>query len=221
MLLHNSSYNTMDDTGLLYINENSLSKEFCNDLIKYFEIDNHRYDGVTASGMRKHIKDTTDLVISRISDRAPWDIYKETLNNELQHNITEYCTQLNNNCDNNNCDNIYNIFQSTKLEIPSMQMQKYDANVGKYVYHNDYQCNFEERQMRQITFMWYINDVEEGGETEFWKDQKIKPTAGKLVLFPAHWTYPHRAKMPISGHKYIITGWIYESYPDSHDNYIK
>jgi len=64
--------------------------------------------------------------------------------------------------------------------------------------------------MRMLTFLWYINDVEEGGETQFWKNVKIKPTVGKLVLFPASWTYPHKANIPISHDKYVITGWIYD-----------
>jgi hypothetical protein len=58
--------------------------------------------------------------------------------------------------------------------------------------------------------MWYLNDVEEGGETEFFGNYKIKPETGKFVLFPATWTYPHAALVPRSGDKYIITGWFYE-----------
>jgi Rps23 Pro-64 3,4-dihydroxylase Tpa1-like proline 4-hydroxylase len=203
------------DNGLLYINENSLSKEFCNDMIKIFEVDTRRYAGVTASGMNTDIKDSTDLVISNFSHSAPWDIFLKTLKTELQHNVMEYTNKLTSNCGSSTRD--ISLFGCPKLHIPSMQMQKYDANIGKYIYHNDYQCNFNKKDMRQITFMWYINDVEEGGETEFWKDQKIKPTAGKLVLFPAHWTFPHRALVPISGNKYIITGWIYEDYSNSID----
>ena len=66
--------------------------------------------------------------------------------------------------------------------------------------------------MRKLTFLWYINDVEEGGETEFFGNHKIKPEAGKLILFPASWTFPHCGKMPISDDKYIITGWLWEHY---------
>ena len=60
-----------------------------------------------------------------------------------------------------------------------------------------------------FTYLWYLNTVIEGGETVFWDSYKIKPEAGKIVLFPACWTFPHTGKMPISNDKYIITGWIY------------
>ena len=64
-------------------------------------------------------------------------------------------------------------------------------------------------QERHITFIWYLNDVNDGGETAFDGIYKIRPKSGKLVLFPASWTYPHCGKMPLSSDKYIITGWIY------------
>ena len=60
-----------------------------------------------------------------------------------------------------------------------------------------------------LTFLFYLNTLEEGGHTEFWGNYKIKPETGKLLLFPASWTFPHCGKTPISDNKYIITGWIY------------
>ena len=45
---------------------------------------------------------------------------------------------------------------------------------------------------------------------KFWKRKTIKPEAGKLLLFPASWTFPHCGQMPISHDKYIITGWLCE-----------
>jgi hypothetical protein len=89
-------------------------------------------------------------------------------------------------------------------------IQKYDKNKGEYIYHNDF--HMISIKYRVITFLWYLNDIHEGGETEFWDSYKIKPTAGKIVLFPSSWTYPHRGKMPISDNKYIITNWLYINY---------
>ena len=92
------------------------------------------------------------------------------------------------------------------------QIQKYIANHGLYNYHHDtyfIKNNNSYTQMRILAFIWYLNTVDEGGETEFFNGRlKIKPEKGKLLIFPATWTYLHRGKMPISGDKYILTGWV-------------
>ena len=47
---------------------------------------------------------------------------------------------------------------------------------------------------RHVTFGMYLNDIEEGGETEFpLQKLKIKPEAGKALIFPANWIYSHRS----------------------------
>lgn len=81
---------------------------------------------------------------------------------------------------------------------------------GKYLYHNDFDILFESMEFRAIAFIWYLNDVDIGGETEFFNGKiKIKPEVGKLLLFPSLWTYPHSGLIPLSSDKYIITGWLY------------
>jgi hypothetical protein len=63
---------------------------------------------------------------------------------------------------------------------------------------------------RLLTFIWYLNTVENGGETEFFNGRiKIKPEKGKLLLFPSTWTYNHKGNIPISSDKYIVTGWVW------------
>ncbi len=50
----------------IYINNNSISKYLCNDIIQMFEEQfDGKYEGVTASGLNKNIKDTTDYIIPR------------------------------------------------------------------------------------------------------------------------------------------------------------
>ncbi len=189
---------------LVYINKNSLSKELCVVMINLFETDCNRYLGVTHNGLNPMVKDTTDCVITNAGPQ--WDKINKLLTKELRINVKKYILESN-----NKVNPTYNCC-SSNLSTESMQMQKYDKNKGKYVYHQDYSCDWKNKKMRQITFLWYINDVEEGGETEFFGNHKIKPEAGKLILFPASWTYPHCGKMPISDDKYIITGWLWEHY---------
>ena len=56
--------------------------------------------------------------------------------------------------------------------------------------------------------MVYLNDVTDGGETEFpTQDKKFSPRAGDVLIWPAYWTHPHRGIVSESQVKYIATGW--------------
>lgn len=197
---------------LIYVNTKSLSQELCNDMINMFESSNQRHPGVTFSGLNKNIKSTTDLLISK-SGCGEWDRINKTLYKELDYNVQEFSKKYG-----RKINDIYNVFSTDYIFTESLQMQKYDKNIGKYVYHHDYSCDVSTNKMRQLTFIWYLNDVIDGGETEFWGQYEVKPEAGKLVLFPASWTFPHCGKMPISSDKYIVTGWLWENIEDNKKN---
>ena len=55
----------------------------------------------------------------------------------------------------------------------------------------------------------YLNDVEEGGETEFLHQSvRVKPKTGRIVFWPAGYPFVHRGNPPLKGEKYIMTGWL-------------
>ena len=67
-------------------------------------------------------------------------------------------------------------------------------------------------QDRVLAWMIYLNDVDEGGETEFlYQGRKVKPKAGRVVIWPAAFTHLHRGNPP-SNVKYILTGWWHGQY---------
>lgn len=71
---------------------------------------------------------------------------------------------------------------------------------------------------RTYTFMVYLNDVEEGGETRFTRiDLNIKPKKGKAVVWcnidkdmKGNWYAEHWGMPVIKGEKQIITKWFRE-----------
>lgn len=193
-------------SDLIYIKTNSLSKEICRDIIELFERQEDKRIGLQGGGtVNLNVKNTTDYTIT--DGGFEWKEINMLLRKELGNHISKYVRNF--------CVSIrnpdYRLFISDKIAMDSMQIQKYTKGIGKYVMHHDFNCRWKEETMRQLTFIWYLNDVVEGGETEFWSNYNIKPEAGKLVIFPAHWTFPHRGKMPISSDKYIITGWLYSN----------
>ena len=193
------------DENLIYTYDNAISPLLCKTIIDMYEKEDNRYNGVVGSGYNPDIKETIDFVIPTSVYR--WERIYSFLNKELAKNLKTYFNQLNviDKC------NILSprFINSNFLQYDAFMMQKYFKNKGKFDYHHDFLCDFEKSRYRIITFIFYLNDVIEGGETEIWGHTHIKPTAGKLLLFPASWTFPHCGKMPISSDKYIITGWLY------------
>jgi hypothetical protein len=175
-----------------------------------FELEQNKLrEGVTLSGEHKTIKDTKDILIPK-NDKN-WERIENVLQKELEIGLKKYMNSLKKEeyyFPNNSGIN-YTLIDDS-LHIDYFMIQRYQKGKGKYVYHCDYHNDVKQSRYRVITYIFYLNDVVDGGETEFWGGTfKIKPTRGKLVLFPATWTYPHRGVMPISDNKYIITSWFY------------
>lgn len=88
----------------------------------------------------------------------------------------------------------------------SIKIQKTEPTEGYHVWH----CESNSRNVRDRVCAWllYLNDVEEGGETEFlFQNIRVKPKMGTFVLWPGGFTHQHRGNPPISGTKYVMTGW--------------
>lgn len=62
---------------------------------------------------------------------------------------------------------------------------------------------------RYLVFLWYLNDVEEGGETQFPDiGVSVAPRTGRLVVFPPYWMFQHAGLPPRSGDKYILSTYL-------------
>lgn len=88
----------------------------------------------------------------------------------------------------------------------TFRLQKTPIGGGYHAWHHERGDN--ENIYRVLAVILYLNDVEEGGETEFFHQHKrIQSKAGRLVIWPAGFTHTHRGNPPISNEKYIITTW--------------
>lgn len=178
----------------------SIPPALCDEIIELYEKTEGKYPGETYSGHNKNIKNTMDFIVPK--DDVVWCKIETFLYKELAKKLILYFEIL----DKTIVIHNYKYFRNRDLFSTCFLVQRYEKNSGKYVYHDDFLQN--DNSHRIITFLWYLNDVESGGFTEFWNSFKIKPEKGKLLLFPSTWSYPHSGLMPISDNKYIITGWI-------------
>ena len=87
-----------------------------------------------------------------------------------------------------------------------IQIQKYEPGESYFEWHSE-STGFQNTNNRILVFTTYLNDVKNGGETEFfYQKEKIRPEKGKTILFPAFWTHTHKGNIAKQT-KYIITGW--------------
>lgn len=84
-------------------------------------------------------------------------------------------------------------------------LQQTNPKEGYHAFHaEDSTWN---NQLRTLAWMVYLNDVDDGGETEYLYQQlKIKPKQGRVVIWPGSFTHVHRGNPPMS-EKFIATGW--------------
>ena len=94
------------------------------------------------------------------------------------------------------------------FHFTSLKIQKTLPTEGYHVWHIEHGKGYE-NEPRAFVFSIYLNDVEDGGETEFLHfSKRVKHKTGRIVIWPAAFPYLHRGNPPLSGEKYILTSWM-------------
>lgn len=211
--------------------DDALDADFCRGFIERFEASKHKVAGRTGGGVDTTKKVSHDLylnklpefqqdlgVILRATGRCAEQYFREyhfaliaPLALTLAHPETGQPVAVTH-------DNYAEVAEPKAgdlmrhlYRLGPVQAQKYDRGTGNYNY---WHCEVfpeanAEALHRTLLFMFYLNDVAEGGHTEFYYQRRaIQPKAGRMVIAPAYFTHTHRGCVPVSGDKYILTSWI-------------
>jgi len=198
----------------IYLIDDMLSEDKCNKIIKKFNAKkNQQVQGVTAGGVKLYYKDSKDIAVS---SEQGWKREDKLFHDIVSKGHTSYYQHLNNPMVNNFVfftDHTRRhkftplVAKGVKLIDTGYQIQKTDPGKG-YVWHDDYNVYGQDStEIRYLTYILYLNTVEEGW-TQFYNGNQISPKAGRLVFFPATWTYVHQGYPPKQT-KYIMTGWMH------------
>jgi len=187
----------------IYTSNNSLSNEFCNNIIKIVNnkflkkdfYENNSYK------IQKFIISLQETISTTQNSEL---INKNILLKEIDKHLNIYLSYL---------KQFYNIILSQKFCINSITIFKIINNVGFIPYQNndwgELITNSMIEKQNIFTFMWFLNDDFENGETVFLNDTVIKAEKGKLVIFPSEWFIPNKSNIPIGNDKYILICWVY------------
>jgi hypothetical protein len=173
----------------------------CDELIEIYKNSKDKQDGLCGVDNRidKSIKDSIDIGF------LPNEIPRNYLNalDQCAHKYLEKYSEARLGFD---------IYEYTKL-------QYYPPGGGFKVWHMERGSLDWPMVTRHLVFMTYLNDVTDGGGTEFlYQNTKTTAEKGLTLIWPAEWTHTHRGEVSPTQEKYIITGWFNMHGPDQKQN---
>jgi prolyl 4-hydroxylase len=185
--------NINDDNYDVIIIDNFLTLQECDKLIEYSQTQQL----ITSETLGDYGNVTTDY-------RKSEQLWIRDEQNEIARKISDFCEI---------------ILDLPKKNMESLQLVKYDVS-GYFKEHYDAEPDKTKNNNikdRAHTFIVYLNDVEEGGETRFPKlDLNYKPKKGSAIYFKT--LLPnnillekslHQGMPIIRGEKYIVNKWIH------------
>jgi prolyl 4-hydroxylase len=176
----------------LFIGSYQIDVKVCERLIDFFESNPIRQTkGEIDGGVDKSAKDSTDLMM--MPGEGMFDEYMTEVWRVMENYTNEY-----------GYAGYYGPWTSGPVNI-----QRYFPCQGFRVWHTERTGAVEPMGSRHLVFMTYLNDVVNGGGTEFFYQRKIyKPSKGLTLIWPSDWTFTHRGLVSKTETKYITTGWM-------------
>lgn len=220
----------MDDFIGVY--DNALTPEQCDAIIARFNASKDVTRGKTGQGVDVKKKDSYDITISNYKE---WNDVSNLMMMAVLEHLVSYVSQYRmlvmgalsptlvhpktgqptvlslDNFDEFDAETISDVIRAM-YRGGAINLQKYIKDSGGYhhwhseVYPQNATC---ETLHRVLLFQFYLNDVEEGGSTEFFYQKRhVEARKGRLVIAPAGFTHSHKGHVSKSGDKYVATSWI-------------
>ena len=189
-----------NNTDFIYYKEKGLSKEKCNLIIDLFNKEEDQFNvlpgliGPNAGRVDEKMKKCVEIY-NKLSEENE---YNGIFLDELEKTLNEYKKEhpfIEKGISAWRINNIYKI-------------QKYKPGEAYFELHCETNCSIESSVNQILVWMIYLNDVTDGGYTEFPSQNKLlQPKSGSIIIWPSYWTHPHRGITSKTQTKYIMTGW--------------
>jgi hypothetical protein len=170
---------------MTFIHQDIIDKKICKNLIKIFENSKQKIK------INNPYSKMTKIILN--FDNLELNEYFEELNKIVKKYIQKY--------------KYVSEGQEPWTLSSEIQIQKYKPNESYFKWHCE-SSGYKKSNKRILVFSTFLNDIEKGGETEFfYQKEKIKPKIGRTIIFPSFWTHTHKGNIT-NETKYIITGWF-------------
>jgi hypothetical protein len=185
---------------MIYEEKNTLDKEFCNDMISWFE--NKVISGETGDSFANVSNEfRNDSSISSCNGFGSFQSFYTKIKPIINKHVKNYLKELK--------------AGRGSYDITGWKIQKSTEGGGYFKWHSEvpiFYPKWENVRERFGVWMIYLNDTDTGYTDFYHQNLSIKPETGKLVIWPAYHTHRHRANPDLKEDKYIITGWLETNY---------
>lgn len=178
-----------------------ISDAECDNAIRFYEKQNDlkkTYDRLQSENANTTIKNDKAITLGINDDITAWfeDFKPLLLNFDLALRHYQDST------------GVLAAYGLESFKYTNLKIQKTLPSQGYHIWHLEH-GHVKDNAYRALVFTIYLNDVDEGGETEFLHQSiRTKPVKGRIVIFPAAFPYLHRGNPPLKGEKYIMTSWL-------------
>jgi len=174
-------------SDLVYVFDDALEKSVCDNLMKIFENESN-HENISQPGV--NFDQITLFNDSGGHSKEYYDVLFA-----LRKFKDIYLTRVGPN------------YFPTSYSYEEVRIKRYQNN-GKQLFDTHVDVVDHQTSKRFLAFLFYLNDVDDGGETVF-DFGHVNAKCGRLLMFPPLWMYPHKGSTPISGAKYIMSSYLH------------
>lgn len=178
---------------------NMLGTEYCKLIIDRFEADSRRHPSTVGRTEKVQHPDRTGTILFLNDSMEDWkDVVLQT-HAAIETAVKNYAVHF---------PLLDAQLKAGRLWSRFPRIERVDPGQG-FHWHADNATR--DTAERVLACLLYLSDVSDQGHTEFsHQNLKVKPEAGKIVVFPPYWTHMHRGVSPTLDVKYTMSFfWVY------------
>ena len=183
-------------TDYIKVYDDVCDKDFCEQIINSFETEEEHQVFID----RLQRPTFTEMNISQqyMNNNHTWTAIQKQAQSVFVEYVSKYMDELDLGPD-----------FPAKYAFEEFRVKKYreDSN-DQFSDHTDV-GDYNSARRFLVCFL-YLNDVEEGGTTDFPKiSHSVTPKCARMLIFPPNWMYRHAGRPVVNGKKYILGTYLH------------
>lgn len=179
--------------------DGALPSAICDEVVRRFDVCPEVIEGKVGLEQGMHVPDFRSCLEMNVTKSAYFADIHNYLVAYIQSSVQRY----------RDCVKDKGVLPS-RFGFEHLRIKKYRSGPGyKDQFREHVDVDSLASAKRFLACFYYLNDVEQGGETRFTHlNLDIQPRKGRVVMFPPLWLFLHSGEIPLSGDKYLLGSYL-------------